>query len=59
MVCAAESTNTTLPVTFKTYADAFHGFFNFPDGEPKRALRQDILGFLGETDAYSAADPAA
>lgn len=35
-------------VSLKTYANAFHGFFNFPDGEPKRALRRDILAFLSE-----------
>lgn len=46
-------------VAFKTYAGAFHGFFNFPDGEPRRALRQDILAFLDEPGAYSAAGPAA
>lgn len=33
-------------VVLKTYPDAFHGFFNFPEGEPKRALRRDILAFL-------------
>lgn len=36
-------------VAFKTYAGAFHGFFNFPEGEPKRALRRDILAFLAVT----------
>ncbi len=35
-------------VVLKTYAKAFHGFFNFPEGEPKRSLRRDILDFLGE-----------
>lgn len=33
-------------VLFKRYAGAFHGFFSFPEGEPKRALRKDIVGFL-------------
>jgi acetyl esterase/lipase len=33
-------------VNFKTYTGAFHGFFNFPDGELKRVLRRDIIGFL-------------
>lgn len=33
-------------VVFKTYAGAFHAFFNFPDGPARRALRQDIIGFL-------------
>jgi len=33
-------------VIFKTYGGAFHGFFNFPEGEPKRVLQQDIIGFL-------------
>lgn len=36
-------------VTFKTYPGAFHGFFNFPEGEPKRNLRGDILAFLRAT----------
>jgi acetyl esterase/lipase len=43
-------------VIFKTYVGAFHGFFNFPEGESKRVLRQDIVGFL---EFHSAAGPAA
>lgn len=33
-------------VELKTYPGAFHGFFNFPEGQPKRSLRRDILAFL-------------
>jgi acetyl esterase/lipase len=43
-------------VIFKTYAGAFHGFFNFPEGESKQVLRQDIIGFL---EIHPAAGPAA
>ncbi|MGE4062618.1 MAG: alpha/beta hydrolase [Rhodospirillaceae bacterium] len=43
-------------VVFKTYAGAFHGFFNIPDREPKYVLRQDIIGFL---EFHSAGAPAA
>jgi acetyl esterase/lipase len=35
-------------VVLTTYPKAFHGFFNFPEGEPKRNLRRDIVTFLNE-----------
>lgn len=42
-------------VEMKTYVGAFHGFFNFPEGTPKRSLRADILTFLNANqDSVSA-----